>query len=237
MALESHKWENIRPMMSIDEDCRRLLSLLAHEMRSPGAVVAGYLRMLKGPSTSDMPEREQKMIEEANRSCARLLHVVQELSDFGELSSNGELTREPLQIFTLCDEVVQAAAEEGSDVSFVVNDDDRDVVVQGHELRLKQAVAALVASLVRERGSAPVEARAFVHREGSALALVAFGEPGSIESAAEVLKHQQMPFDRWRGGMGLSLPIAHRIVEAHQGSLWALPGSRATCAMALPLSA
>ena len=78
-------------MMSIDEDCRRLLSLLAHEMRSPGAVVAGYLRMLKGPSTSDMPGREQKMIEEANRSCARLLHIVQELSDFGELSSNGDM--------------------------------------------------------------------------------------------------------------------------------------------------
>jgi signal transduction histidine kinase len=223
-------------MMSIDEDCRRLLSLLAHEMRSPGAVVAGYLRMLKGPSTSEMPEREQKMIEEANRSCARLLHVVQELADFGELSSNGELTRTPLQIFTLCDEVVQTAAEAGSDVSFVVDDEQREAVVQGHELRLKQAIAALIASLVRERGNMPVEARAFVQRDASPLAVVTFGEPGGVECVADVLKHQQMTFDRWRGGMGLSLPIAHRIVEAHQGSLWALPGSRATCALALPLS-
>jgi len=193
--------------------------------------------MLKGPSTSDMPGREQKMIEEANRSCARLLHVVQELSDFGELSANGELTRTPVQIFTLCDQVVQTAAEEGSDVSFVVDDSDRDAVVQGHEVRLKQAMAALVASLVRERGSAPVEAHAFVHRADSPLALITFAEPGSVEDAADVLKHQQMPFDRWRGGMGLALPIAHRIVEAHQGRLWAIPGSRATCAMALPLSA
>jgi signal transduction histidine kinase len=38
--------------MTLDDDCRRLLALLTHEMRSPGAVVAGYLRMLKGPSTS-----------------------------------------------------------------------------------------------------------------------------------------------------------------------------------------
>jgi len=224
-------------MMSIDEDCRRLLSLLAHEMRSSGAVVAGYLRMLKGPSTSEMPEREQKMIEEANRSCARLLHVVQELADFGELSAAGELTRAPLEIFTLCDEVVQSAAEEGSDVSFVVEDHDRETIVEGHELRLKQAIGALIASLVRERGNQPVEARAFVHRETSPIALITFAEPGIIESAADVLKHQQMPFDRWRGGMGLALPIAHRIVEAHQGNLWALPGSRATCAMALPLPA
>src|SRR6266566_1035875 len=131
-------------MITIDEDCRRLLSLIAHEMRSPGAVVSGYLRMLKGPSTSDMPGREQKMIEEANRSCARLMHLVQELSDFGEL--------------------------------------------------------------------------------------------GGAVKAADVLKHQQMPFDCWRGGMGLSLPIAYRIVEAHHGNLWAMPGSRATCALALPVA-
>ena len=87
----------------------------------------------------------------------------------------------------------------------------------------------------RERGGAPVEARAFVYREASPLALVAFGEPGAVECAVDVVKHREMPFDRWRGGMGLSLPIAHRIVEAHHGSLWALPGSRATCALALPL--
>ena len=224
-------------MVTIDEDCRRLLSLIAHEMRSPGAVVSGYLRMLKGPSTSDMPGREQKMIEEANRSCARLLHVVQELSDFGELSSNGDLKRAPVSIFSLCEEVVATAAGEGSDVTFIVDDADREAMVEGHEVRLKQAIAALVASLVRERGNATVEARAFVHRNDAApLALVAFGEPGSAGSAAEVLKHQQMPFDLWRGGMGLSLPIAYRIVEAHQGNLWAMPGSRATCALALPVA-
>ena len=97
-------------------------------------------------------------------------------------------------------------------------------------------MAALIASLVRERGTAPVEARGFVHHNGSPLALITFGEPGGVASAADVMKHQGLPFDRWRGGMGLSLPIAHRIIEAHQGRLWAMPGSRATCALALPMS-
>lgn len=222
--------------MSIDDDHQRLLSLLAHEMRSPGAVVAGYLRMLKGPSTSDMPGREQKMIEEANRSCGRLLHIVQELSDFGELSSNGDLPLSPVSLFSVAEDVISAASEDGTDVTFVVDDADRDVMIDGHEARLKQAIGALVAALVRERGNAPVETRAFVYREGKSLALLTFGEPGSVVSAGEVLAHQQMPFDRFRGGMGLALPIAHRIVEAHRGNLWGMPGSRATCALALPLS-
>jgi len=221
--------------MNLDEDCRRLMALLAHEMRSPGAVVAGYLRMLK-TSAPELPPREQKMIEEANRSCGRLMHIVQELSDLGELESQG-LKRAPLPIFTLCDDVVvQWASDEGADVTFVCDESDRETIVDGHEARLRQAMSSLIASLVREHGSAPVEARGFVSRASAPTALIIFAEPGAITSAADVLKYERLPFDRWRGGMGLSLPIAHRIVQAHQGALWALPGSRATCAVSLPIA-
>lgn len=224
--------------MSIDDDCQRLLALLTHEMRSPGAVVAGYLRMLKGPSTSDMPTREQKMIEEANRSCGRLMHIVQELSDFRQLvDTTTELQRARIPIFTLCDEIVQKAAEEGSDVSFVVNDDVRETTVEGNDVRLKQAMAALLASSIRERSTAPVEVCGFLHRDGEALAVISFAEPGSVAGASDALKHREMAFDRWRGGMGLALPIAQQIVEVHHGRLWAMPGSRSSCAMSLPLSA
>jgi len=223
-------------MMSIDDDCRRLLALLTHEMRSPGAVVAGYLRMLKGPSTSDMPSREQKMIEEANRSCGRLMHIVQELSDFRQLVDNGELQRAPVPIFSLCDEVVQKASEEGADVSLVVDDADREMTVDGNDVRLRQALSALLACMLRERANAPVEARGFIHRDGEALAVIAFGEPGAVERASDVLQHRGAPFDIWRGGMGLALPIAHQIVEVHHGTVWSVPGSRASCALSLPLT-
>src|SRR5436305_13657903 len=112
--------------MTFDDDCRRLMGLLAHEMRSPGAVVAGYLRMLK--SASGMPPREQKMIDEANRSCGRLMHIVQELSDLAELE-NQELKLAPLSIFTLCSEVVQSASDEGADVVFVCDYADRNTLI------------------------------------------------------------------------------------------------------------
>src|SRR3954462_15572754 len=108
--------------MSIDDDCRRLISLLTHEIRSPGAVVSGYLRMLRAPAASE-PTREQKMIEEANKSCGRLMHIVQELSDFGELSSSAQdLPLVRLPIFALCDDVAQAASNEGADVAFVCDE-------------------------------------------------------------------------------------------------------------------
>jgi signal transduction histidine kinase len=45
------------------------------------------------------------------------------------------------------------------------------------------------------------------------------------------------PFDEWRGGLGMALPIARRVIEAHGGALWSGAGarSRAAAALALPL--
>src|SRR5579862_366663 len=67
---------SIKTMKPAGSDYRQLISLIAHELRSPAAVVSGYLRLLlrhsaQNPSEPEpaMPS-EQRMIEEANRSCA-----------------------------------------------------------------------------------------------------------------------------------------------------------------------
>ena len=45
------------------------------------------------------------------------------------------------------------------------------------------------------------------------------------------------PFDEWRGGLGLALPVARRVIEGHGGALWSADGaqSRAASAFRLPL--
>jgi signal transduction histidine kinase len=45
------------------------------------------------------------------------------------------------------------------------------------------------------------------------------------------------PFDDLRGGSGLALPIARRVIEAHGGRMWSPPGESRTpaAAVAIPL--
>ena len=51
-----------------DADCHELLSLVAHEIRSPAAVVAGYLRLLlKSPAESERQRRESEQQGEPER--------------------------------------------------------------------------------------------------------------------------------------------------------------------------
>src|SRR5262249_33965089 len=76
----------------------RLLSLAVHEFRTPASVVGGYLRMLQRDTDAQLSERQRKMIDEAERSCARLVAIVAEMSDIAKLDAGViTLTRQPLE--------------------------------------------------------------------------------------------------------------------------------------------
>src|SRR6266853_310664 len=163
----------VSTMSIADDDYRRLISLIAHELRSPGAVVVGYLRLLARNTATSLAEPERKMIEEANKSCGRLLHIAQELSELSDLS-NGDSIRAglPVQIFSLCDEVVRAAADGGGAVSLSIDDRDKGACVEGDAARLRQAISLLVNVIARERGTTPMTVTGAISRETESRAVL-----------------------------------------------------------------
>ncbi len=180
------------------------------------------------------------MIAEADRSSARVLHLIKECSELADLEGvDLRDSGSPVQIFSLCDEVVQAAARanDGVVIAFSCSSEDRAVVVQGDQSRLKRGLTALLAATLRERGSRPLEVCGVVSRDTRAgEAVIALGDPDIATRLDDVLLGHERTFDRWRGGTGLSVPIACRIVEAHGGRIWLpAPASRADCALGLPL--
>ena len=67
------------------EHYSRLLSLAVHEFRTPASVVSGYLRMLQRDNDPMLSERQRKMVDEAGKSCARIIAIFDELSEIGKL--------------------------------------------------------------------------------------------------------------------------------------------------------
>src|SRR5262245_12198422 len=200
----------------------QLLSLAVHEFRTPASVVGGYLRMLQRDNDATLTERQRKMIDEAEKSCGRLVALIAELSDISKLDAGLiALARQQLDLFTLVGEVAAGVQEaKDRDVHLEVRGDAAGAALSGDATRLRSAFDAVFRAILREKPgpSTVIAERRIEKRDGRATAVVVVAEAASVQTAYE---RAPGPFDEKRGGLGLALPLARRVIEGHGGRIWA----------------
>ena len=206
----------------------RAMSLAVHELRTPVTVVAGYLRMLLKEQGGPVSEKQRKMLEEAERSCGRIGALVSEMSELGKLES-GELAlaQQPFNFAALVAELA-SRMHEGDDrgVRLEVRGAEQPIEVVGDRSRLSAAVGALLHASLRERGEPGVIVAECSTVAGTRpAAVLAIGDEETVRELTRS-SIDGAPFDEWRGGLGLALPVARRVVEAHGGTLRSAPGDR-----------
>jgi signal transduction histidine kinase len=222
----------------------QLVSLAVHEFRTPVSVVAGYLRMLERDSDPPLSDRQRRMVDEAAKSCARLVAIVAELSDIGKLDSGlMALARQPLDLFSLVAEVAELVHEASDrEVHLKVRGEDHGAPMSGDAPRLRTAFDAIFRAILREKpGPATVLVdRRRVSRDGAAAAVLIVSEEPSVQ---ETYEREPGPFYEKRGGLGLALPLARRVIEGHGGQLWSPkplrdddPLTRGSAVISLPLA-
>lgn len=219
---------------------RRTLSLAVHEFRTPVTVVLGYLRMVLKEQAGPLSDKQRKMLEEADRACGRISGLVSEMGDLGRLES-GELVlaKQEVDVNALVQELASDMHEgDDRDVRIDVHPADRPLIVTGDRTRLATAFRALLHAAVRERASGVVTADCSVADHGGAAWAVVVVSDASETAALRQIEQPQADFNEWRqGGLGLALPIARRVIEAHGGTIWSTadPQSRGASALRLPL--
>src|SRR5688500_1345863 len=130
---------------SLRESYSRLLSLAVHEFRTPASVVGGYLRMLQRDGDEPLSERQRKMVDEAEKSCARLVGLIGELSEISKLDGgSAPFKEEPIDLFELVREVA-AGVHEADDrgVRLTVCGESTGARVRADAMRIRAACDAL----------------------------------------------------------------------------------------------
>jgi signal transduction histidine kinase len=212
---------------AIDPRWPKVLSLTVHEFRTPLTVVSGYLRMVLTERAGTITEQQRRLLEEAAKSCGRLSALVDEVSELSNLEA-GTLTFNRQQ--TDVRSAIRAAAARlpplpDREVPIDVQLGDGAAMVHGDPVRLTQAFTSLLAALRREIITEdPLGVREA--RSGNGTLDLHIGDPEALESLAA--GGDRPVFDEWRGGVGLSLAVARRIIEAHGGQLTAPPEGRKT---------
>lgn len=225
-------------MSSERDDFPRAMSLAVHELRTPVTVACGYMRMLLREQAGPLNDKQRKMVEEADKSCARITALIAEMSELGKLE-DGQITV-PQVAFDLAALIVELASSmhEGEDRGVRLETRvPAPVMVTGDRTRLAAAIGALMHAALRERGEPGVIVVecSTPSDTNQRWALVTIGDAADAKPLADAARTTLPPFDEWRGGLGLALPIGRRVIEAHGGALWSAAGDNARRASALRL--
>ena len=191
-----------------------LLSLAVHEFRTPASVIGGYLRMLQRNTDAQLTERQQKMIDEAEKSCARLVAIIAELSEISKLDAGlTALSLKPVDTFSLVAEVAEHVEEaEDRHVRLEIHGLEAGARMPGDATRLRSTFDAIFRALLREKAGpcTLVADRRRETRDGRPCAVIVVAEEARVQDAYD---RAPGPFDEHRGGMGLALPLARRVIE------------------------
>jgi signal transduction histidine kinase len=225
-----------------DPQWPRLLSLSVHEFRTPVTVVAGYIRMLLKDRAGALNDQQRRLLEEAEKSCARLSSLLAEMSDLSNLEAGtGAFNRKSVDVEQLLKDAIAALPEvpdRNVDVELSTNG-GHGSAIDGDPVRLKSAFTSVLNALRREIVTSD---RLFVRQrtrrqDGRIVSWIAFGDADHIDALETADPASLQTFDEWRGGCGLSLAIARRVFAAHEGVIWSPnPDARTGAVVMLPAS-
>jgi two-component system sensor histidine kinase BaeS len=202
-----------------DKARRHLMADIAHELRTPLAIVQGKLEgILDGVYPRD-DERLQGLLEDT-RVMARLVEDLRTLStaESGALA----LSKEPTDIVALAHDVILSlsAHADAAGVALRVEIDSQDDIqpIAIDPMRIREVLTNLVANALR-----------YTPRGGRVLVRVgtrADGVDVRVADNGAGMSEEELPriFDRFykgpgSAGSGLGLTIARGLVEAHGGAI------------------
>ncbi|MEV4901635.1 ATP-binding protein [Citricoccus sp. NPDC055426] len=208
---------------------RRMLSDLAHELRTPVSVLTVYVDALQDGVTSwDGPTAELM-----SGQLRRLGRLVEDIGDVSR-AQEGHLTldRTELAVDELLEEVAEAhrGAFTAKGITLEVDAGDCGGSVEVDRQRMGQVLGNLLTNALRHTPpGGTVTLHATSHRPGRLALMVAdTGEGIGAEHLPQIFERfyrGDTARDRDHGGSGIGLAIARALVEAHGGTLSAVSGS------------
>ena len=204
----------------------KVLSLSVHEFRTPMTVVAGYIRMLLKDRAGPLNDQQRKLLEEAEKSCARLSALLSEVSDLSNLEAGtAPINMGPLDLSAVLKEAVTTLPPlPDRDVPVTLDLMDGAAPFEGDAARLTLAFSSVIAALRRELiGEHALIVRGRRSNDGFE---VLMGDPPTIDALEQEPPDARGVFDEWRGGVGLTLAVARRILNAHGATITAAPDGR-----------
>ena len=184
-----------------------------------------------------VPEQQRRLLEEAEKSCARLSALLAELSDLSNLEAGtAPFNRSRVDIAAIVSEAIEGLPALPDRTVSICADSRSRAHVNGDAVRLNAALTAILTALRREVVTSDDLAIRIDDVSGERpMVRLTIAETARMERIIALPPADKATFDEWRGGNGLALLNARRIIEAHGGRIWsAAEDTKSTAVISLP---
>jgi K+-sensing histidine kinase KdpD len=208
----------------VDPRWPEVLSLTAHEIRTPLTVFGGYIRMVLKDKAGPLSAQHRMLLENAEKACARMSVILAEVSDLSDLEDGtARMNRQTTDLqAAVRAAVAQLPPMPDRELAVHLEIGSEPAPINGDPVRLTQAFGSIIWALRRELiGEHGLTVR---EQRGPGTYELLFGDPDTIAALETESDGAREIFNEWRGGVGLTLPIARRVLNAHGAQLYAAPG-------------
>jgi signal transduction histidine kinase len=204
----------------------QFLANMSHELRTPLNGIQGYTELIMDGIYGEVPEKIKEVMARIQQSGNRLLGLINAVLDLSKIEA-GRITLSladysmPGVVQTVCTAVEPLATARRLALKVTVSPDLP--VGKGDEQRLTQVLTNLVGNAIKftEVGEVGVQVTS---ENGTFVVAVSDTGTGIAEADQEKVFEEFQQADssstRKKGGTGLGLTIAKKIIELHGGRIW-----------------
>ncbi len=220
-----------------------LISTLAHEMRTPLTSIKGYATALLMPEVTFSTNTQHEFLQIIDEECDVLQNLIHDLLESSMIDAGLlKLEPQPVPLPRLAREVIAERGHQAKSHQFVIDFPADFPIIDADPQRIAQVLRNLIdnaikyspdGGLIVVRGETrPYEVIVSVSDQGVGIA------PEHLNRLFEKYFRIESGLVRHMVGSGLGLPIAHTIVQSHNGRIWAesQPGAGTTFFFALPIT-
>lgn len=223
VELEQRVKERTAELEASNRELEAFSYSVSHDLRAPLVNLIGFAELLLAKYEKRLDEQGERYLERIRAGAFRMSHLIDDLIRLGKISRQ-ELTRERVSLGALVDEVVQDLGAETGERKFEWRIAKLPVVRCDQGL-MKQALANLISNAVkytRPRETAVIEIGATTIDDEKVFFVRDNGVGFDMKRADKLFApfqrlHREAEFE----GTGIGLATTGRIVEKHQGRIWA----------------
>ncbi|MCH5249138.1 MAG: HAMP domain-containing histidine kinase [Lachnospiraceae bacterium] len=206
-----------------DRQRNLLLSDIAHDIKTPITTVSGYARALADGVVPD-EEKRKEYLNAIYAKSIRVDELINLLFEYVRLDSSGfKLNKEPVDPGELLRENIALLYSDFEEKGMQLEIDipEKEVIFELDKIQFSRVIANILTNSVKYNG-ANTKVRIKLNIEPHIQIIIA---DNGIPIDDELAMHIFEPFSRGdksrssRGGSGLGLSIAHKIVHMHGGKL------------------